>query len=181
MNKCHTLLTVLIGIASLASAETNALIEVKLFKDWVIKGEEIPHNFNIAIKNTGTDPILLAKEPVYFETGQLAMRPLPHKLDRGLKQEDEYQMIIWGGGEFIRLLSGETHVYVWRKFFLDKRIPFSEEMHFVVSIYLGNGFWLDSEPIMLKGVVPDSEEKVATVGDADFPSDLVAVTYKDER
>ena len=69
-----------------------------------------------------------------------------------------------GGGEvFFELPPGETHVYEGRKFYLLNKIPFSDEMRFTVSVYLGNGVYLDSEPVMLKGVVPDSEEHIATI------------------
>ena len=179
------ILTAVFGLFQMSvSAETNALIEVKLFKDWVIKEEEIPHNINLAIKNTGTTPIRLAQAPALFTMGQLSLRPLPHKPDAAedKRQENEYQMITGNGGSFFELPPGETHVYEGRKFFIiGQTMPFSEEMRFTVSVYLGNGFYLDSEPVMLKGIVPDSEEKVAVVGDANFSCDLVAVTYKNER
>jgi len=171
-----------------ASADTNALIEVKLFKDWVIKGE---CDFgNLAIKNTGTEPILLFKNPVDFEGGQLLTRPLPRNPYADRSQENHYQ-VIQEDGEFFNLLSEETHVYEGRKFHLgDYRYVFSDEMRFTVSIYLGKGFWLDSEPLTVKGVIPDSEEDVAIIkhnelarqGKSDgSPRKLVLVTYKNER
>jgi len=61
--------------------------------------------------------------------------------------------------------------------------PFTGEK-FVVSVYLNNGFWLDSEPLTVNGVVPDSEEFLATINDGRNLQnnwDLVAVTYKNER
>ena len=181
MKKCHTLLIALIGIASLASAETNVVIEVKLFKDWVIKWE---CGFgNLAIKNTGTDPIRLVKDAGYFAISQLYARSLPDKRAeyRESEIESSYQMLFFEEAEFFNLLPEETHVYEGRKFLLPVLTPFSETMPFIVSIYLGNGFWLDSEPLTVKGVVPDSEEYVATVGDGDFPRHLVTITYKNER
>jgi len=162
-----------------AFAET-ALIEVKFFKDWVIKGESTSDNFNLAIKNTGTAPILLAETSLCFEIGQLVTRPLPRNLAEDKEQEEQYQIMLMESREFLKLLPEETHVYEGRKFLL-RPLPFSEEIRFTVSIYLGKGAWLDSEPLTLKGVVPDAEEKVATVGETIFPCDLVAVTYKNER
>ena len=168
-----------------AFAETNALIEVKFFKDWVIKGEEVPHNFNIAIKNTGTAPIRLIKHPAFFSVGQLSMRPLvrnSNPIKENEKQEQEYQMAVHAGtGELFELPPEETHVYEGRKFFIHEELPFAEEMNFTVSVYLSKGVWLDSDPVTLKGVVPDSEEHVATVTNVNGPRDLVAVTYKNER
>ena len=190
MKKNYKAVAILAGIVPLLSvfAETNALIEVELFKDWVIKGEM---NFgNLAIKNTGSDPILLAKDPVYFEIGQLLSRPLPRDPYADRSQENHYQ-VIRVDGEFFNLLPGETHVYEGRKFYLgDYRRVFSDEIHFTVSIYLGKGFWLDSEPLTVKGVVPDSEEQLATIANINLLKrgknvndmwHLVAVTYKNER
>jgi len=178
------MLTAMFGLFQMsASAETNALIEVKLFKDWVIKREEVGGNFNLAIKNTGTTPIRLAKHPVNFDIGQLVVRPLPRNpntADETDRQEFEYQMAVRNGlGGFFELPPGETHVYEDRKFL--KQFPFSEEMRFTVSVYLSKGVWLDSELVIFKGVTPDSEEKMATVGNANFLRDLVAITYKNER
>ena len=171
-----------------ALAGTNALIEVKLFKDWVLEGER---NFgNLAIKNTGTDPILLAKNPFHFEIGQLVTRPLPHKTNLNLEQEENYRMIAWEGGEFFDLLPGEIHIYDGRKFYLLQRASFSDEMHFVVSVYLGKGIWLDSDPITYRGVIPDSEEELTTIANNSLARQgnnlndiwkLVAVTHKNER
>jgi len=180
------MIAMLIGITPLVFADTNATIEVKLFKTWVIAGEQFEQNFNVAIKNTGTDPIRLAQAPFHFDMGQLALRPLPRKpdsLEEDKRQEREYRTITASSrGGFFELPPRETHVYEGRKFFIiGETLSFAEEMRFTVSVYLGNGFYLDSEPVTLKGVVPDSEEKVTTIGDANFPCDLVAVTYKDER
>ena len=179
------MLTATLGLLQMSAfAETNALIEVKLFKDWVIKGEEIPHNFNLAVKNTGTEPILLIKHPAFFSIGQLSMRPLPRKPDvaeENRKQEKEYQMAVHAGiGGRFELPPGETHVYENRKFFIHEQFPFSEEMRFTVSVYLSKGVWLDSEPVMIKGIIPDSEEKVGVIANNGL-RDLVAVTYKGER
>jgi len=177
MKKCHTLLIALIGIASLASAETNALIEVKLFKNWLIKNE---CTFgNLAIKNTGEAPILLAKDAFDFDEGQLCFTKERSMRDR------LYREVFSRGDGFFPLHAGETHVYEGCKFLFEFPPPFSEEMRFTVSVYLGNGFWLDSEPLNLKGVVPDSEEILATVNNKKRNINdlykLVAVTYKDER
>jgi len=186
--KKKMMMTTMFGLLQMSVfAETNALIEVKLFKDWVIKGEEMPHNFNLAIKNTGTDPILLIKHPAFFSIGQLSMRPLPRKQDttkENENQEHEYQMAVHAGtGGLFELPSGETHVYEGRKFFIHEQFPFSMEMHFTVSVYLGKGVWLNSDPVTLKGIVPDSEEHVATITDGVNPQqyELMAVTYKNER
>jgi len=183
MRKYYSLITMLAGIASLSFAETNALIEVQFFKNWVIEREPNFGHFNLAIKNTGTVSILLANDPGYFQIGQLATRLLPLDSSRDSRQEEEYK-IMGGAGECFSLPPGETHVYEGRKFFLPKsQIPFSEEMRFTVSVYLGKGFWLDSEPMTLKGVAPDSEEHIATVTDGGNPHqyELTAVTYKNER
>ena len=185
------MIALLIGGAPCLFAETNALIEVKLFKDWMIKEEQFLDNFNLAIKNTGTDPIRLANDPVDFEIGQLAVRTLPRKPDtpdEKVWQEHQYQVImqsgfgkIGGGSVFFELSPRETHVYEGRKFGAHNGFPFTDEMRFTVSVYLGNGFYLDSEPVTIKGVVPDSEEKVGAVGDVNGSRDLVAVTYRNER
>ena len=166
------------------SADTNALIEVEMFKDWVIKGEM---NFgNLAIKNTGTDSILLAKDPVYFQIGQLKARPLPRDFYADRAQEEHYKVMQWDG-EFFNLLPDETHVYEGRKFYLGdyNQYVFSNKMQFTVSVYLGKGFWLDSEPLTVNGVVPDSEVYLATVNNkkrnSNWLSKLVVVTYKNER
>ncbi|MCL1919928.1 MAG: hypothetical protein FWG50_02450 [Kiritimatiellaeota bacterium] len=180
------ILTAMLGLLQISAfAETNALIEVKLFKDWVIKGEEFGGNFNLAIKNTGTDPILLAQKPLYFSVWQLAMRPLPHKPDYSedeLHGKGDRATISKNGDYFFELPTGETHVYEGWKFFLSgQTLSFSEEVRFTVSVYLGKGFWLDSEPVMLKGIIPDSEEKVGVITDINGSHDLVAVTCKNER
>jgi len=170
------LIVLLVSITSLLSAGTNAHIEVKLFKDWVIGGEI---NFgNLAIKNTGTAPILLAKDVFDFEIGQLVTRPLPRDTYADSQQEKEYQMMIRGGDRLFSLPSGETHMYEGRKLYFDY-CPSETETRFTVSVYLGNDFWLDSEPLMYHGVVPDSEEYLATI--ANNLWGLVAVTYKNER
>jgi hypothetical protein len=171
-----TLATTLLNVSVLA--ETNAHIEVKLFKDWVIKGER---SFcNLSIKNTGTSPILLAENPADFSEGQLVTRPLSRNLAEDKEQERQYQLMLLERGEFLKLLPEETHVYEGRKFHLNS-LPFSEEMHFTVSVYLGKGVWLDSEPLMVKGIVPESIEHMETISDANSSRDLVAVTYKNER
>jgi hypothetical protein len=181
------ILTTMFGLFQMSVfAETNALIEVKFFKDWAIKGEIISLNFNLAIKNTGTDPIRLFKRPADFEIGQLVIRPLPRNpntADENERQEFEYGMAMSNKGDWFELLPGETHVYEGRKLFTPLQVPFAEEMRFTVSVYLRKGVWLDSEPLMLKGVVPDSEEHIATITDGVNPYqyDLVAVTYKNER
>jgi len=180
MKKSLTLLAMIAGTTPLF-AETNALIEVKLFKGWVIKRE---CGFgNLAIKNIGTDPSRLTKDAVDFDISQLYARSFPDKSAEYWETEIEnrYQMLFFEEAEFFNLLSGDTHVYEGRKFLLPARAPFSDEMRFIVSIYLGNGFWLDSEPLTVKGIVPDSEEYVATVGGGDFPCHLVTITYKNER
>ena len=192
MKKCHMITAILIGIAPLLFAETNALIEAKLFKDWIIKGES---SFcNLAIKNTGTSPILLAENPADFSLGQLVTRPLPRNRSENKEQEDQYQLMLLERGEFLKLLPDETHVYEGRKFLLNNQFFFAEEIRFTVSVYLGKGAWLDSEPLRINGVVPDSEEYLATVlvnpTNSKLASerrsgfsiwDLVAVTYKNER
>ena len=162
------------------------MIEVKLFKDWVIKNE-IGFG-NLAIKNTGTSPILLAKDAVYFGIGQLYTRSLPDKRTEYREEmiETRYKTIIWDDGEFFELPLGEAHVYEGRKFLLPVLTPFSEEMRFTVSIYLGKGCWLDSEPLMVKGVIPDAVEDLATVTPKQgipgaYSKKLTLVTYKNER
>jgi len=184
MKKSLTLLAMLIGMTPLLSAETNAQIEVKFFKNWIIKGEG---NFgNLAIKNTGTEPFLLAKDAFDFQTGQLVARSLPNKKSVKWDPEEEYRLIALDDGEFFNLSPGETHVYDGRKFYLPVGTAFSEEMGFVVSIYLGNGFWLDSEPLTVKRIIPDSVEELPPVKDntrnlQDPPRKMSAITYKNER
>jgi len=164
--------TVLCLLQLSAFAETTAHIEVKLFKDWVIKGEL---SFaNLAIKNTGTAPILLAKDVFDFEGGQLSCTKEGEVID------ELYRDISRHGG-FFSLLSGETHVYEDRKLYLEIPPPFSEKIRFTVSVYLGNGFWLDSEPLMYHGVIPDSEEHLTTITDVNGQYKMLGVTYKNER
>ena len=179
MKKRYTLLALLISSTPLLFAETNATIEVKLFKTWVIEGE---YNFcNLAIKNTGTSPIRLFEDAVDFDAGQFAMRRLDKgKYVGGDRTTELYRSYAWDE-PFFELPPGETHVYEGRKFLL--RTPFAGEK-FVVSVYLNNGFWLNSEPLVVNGVVPDSEEVLATINDGrnlHILSDLVAVAYKNER
>jgi len=182
------ILTAMFGLFQMSVfAETNALIEVKLFKDWVIKGEGYSGgNLNLAIKNTGTVPIRLFKHPANFDMGQLDLRPLPRRLNTAEetgRQEFGYQAAVRNGlGGFFDLPPGEAHVYEGRKFL--KPLPFVRKMmRFTVSVYLGDGFWLDSEPMTLNEVVPDSEEHIATITDGTTRRqyELLAVTYKNER
>ena len=186
MKKTHSLIALLSYSLMLlfVHAETNALIEVKLFKDWVIKEEVNFGNFNLAIKNTGTAPILLSEDPSDFEWGQLATRPLPHNTEENTEQEREYQMMMWKKTDVIGLLPEETHVYEEGKFLL-RPLPFSNEMRFTVSIYLGKGFWLDSGPITINGVAPDSVEQLTTINDNTGSiknlRKLMLVAYKNER
>jgi len=187
MKKCYKMIALFISVTPLLLAETNALIEVKLFKDWVIKGERNFGNFNLSIKNTGTSPILLAQTPFLFQNGQLVTRPLPHNPNGGWEQQErEYQLITWEKGEFFNLFPEETHVYEGQKFYLMNQLPFAEETRFTVSVYLGKGFWLDSAPQTVYGVVPDSVESLAMIKDntrnsQDPPRTLGIVTYKKER
>jgi len=181
MKKCYGTLATLIGVAPLLFAETNALIEVKFFKDWMIKEERT--FANLAIKNTGTDPILLAKDAFDFEEGQLTSRLFSNTSTQKADsmRNEFYGYITQGGKGFFELPLGETHVYDGRKFYLP--VPATGEK-FVVSVYLGKDFWLDSEPLTLNEVTPDSEEKVTTIQDrvnTHILFDLVAVTCKNER
>ena len=186
--RSHTLLAMLICITPLLSSatETNAHIEVKLFKDWIIKNDK---NFgNLAIRNTGTTPILLAKDASIFESFQLHSRSLPDKRTGYIagRIERDFQMLrSMEEYEFFNLLPGETHVYEGCKFYLPVRSTFAEEMSFLVSIYLGNDFWLDSKPLTVKGIVPDSVEQLSPVRDnsknQDQPRNMTAITYKNER
>ena len=188
MKKSLMLYTMLIGATPLFAADTNALIEVKLFKTWITKEEVNFGKLNLAIKNTGEKPILLAKHPVDFECGQLAARPFPHQSApfEDEKQEREYRMTVWDEDGMFHLLPGETHVYEGRPFYLNKRMPFSEEMRFTISVYLGKGFWLDSEPLTCHGVTPDLKETIGIIKDNKTKNsrntrELVAITYKNER
>jgi len=189
MKKSLILLAMIAGATPLF-AETNAVIEVKLFKTWKIRGEWIFGN--LAIKNTGTDPIRLTKDAGDFDISQLYTRSLPDKSAEYFETDIErrYQMLFFEESEFFNLLPEETHVYEGRKFHLSTRSNFSEEMRFIVSIYLGNGFWLDSEPLTVKGVVPDSEEDLGTIANNELARQgknlhdtwkLVVATYKNER
>ena len=188
MKKSIILFAMLIGIVPLRSAlaETNALLEVKLFKDWVIKNE---YGFgNLAIKNTGTDPIFLTKDATSFALSQLHTRSFPaNRTEYGeFEIESNYQILFLEEAEFFNLPPEETHVYEGRKLHLPARAPFSEEMRFIVSIYLGKGFWLDSEPLTVKGIIPDSVKELPSVKDntrnlQDPPRKMSAITYKNER
>ncbi|MCL2105207.1 MAG: hypothetical protein FWH21_09235 [Kiritimatiellaeota bacterium] len=164
-----------------ALAETNALIEVNLFKTWVIKDESAFGN--LAIKNTGTAAILLARDAFDFMNGQLDTWPASRIAERipDAMYDWNYREITFDGGGFFELAPEETHVYDGRKFNIGG--GFSGEK-FVVSIYLGKNVWLDSEPLAVTEVVPDSEEKLAAINDGvnlHFLCDLVAVSYKNER
>jgi len=70
----------LIGAAPLLLAEINASIEVKIFKDWVIKGEDNLCCF--VFKNTGTDPLPLARKVADFEGYQLMLSKNEHEKAR---------------------------------------------------------------------------------------------------
>jgi len=171
------ILTAMFGLFQMSAfAETNALIEVKNFKDWVIKGE---YTFGgLVFKNTGTDPLLLAKKPLDFEMYQFIQSKSTdvRSLDGGLKRVEQRS------DGFLHLLPGETHVYEGRTFPLDTKHIFSEgEIRFVKPIYFGNGVWIDTKPVTFNGVVPDSEEHIATITDVNGSWNLVAVTYKNER
>jgi len=179
MKKYPIVVAILGSIASLSLADTNALIEVELFKTWVLKDEV---SFcNLAIKNTGTEPIRLAKRAFDFEIGQLVTRLLPRNLPEEARQEKEYKVMLINGAELFYLSPEETHVYEGRKFPLEIPPPSSEKIHFTVSVYLGNGFWLDSKPLTFQVVVPDAEEHVGVITNVNGSRDLVAVTYKNER
>ena len=157
-------------------AETNALIEVKIFKDWVIQGEYTFGGF--AFKNTGTDPLPLAKKATDFELYQL----IGNKSYDAKNVEEMFQWIERRSDGFISLLPEETHVYAGRKFYLENEHLFFEgEVRFTVPIYFGNGVWIDTEPVILNGVVPDSIEHMATLADVNGSHNLVAVAYKNER
>jgi len=181
MKKTHSL-TVLLSYSLMsffAHAETNALIEVKLFKDWIIEGERI--FCNVAIKNTGTSPIRLFEDAVAFHAGQIAIR-VPNKSNNAMEPGVNWLYDSYAPEyPFFKLLSGETHVYEGRRFSLSN--SFSGEK-FVVSVYLNNGFWLDSEPMTINRAISDSEEFLATINDGRNLQnnwELVAITYKNER
>ena len=182
MKKLTQLMMALCLFHVFAHAETNALIEVKLFKDWIIEGEVAFGNF--VIKNTGTDSLPLAKRAFDFEGGQLAIFASEHESAR--EREGRYQDIERLGG-FISLLPGETHVYEDRKFLIENR---NGELHFKMPVYFGNGVWIDSEPVTFNRVVPDSKEHLETITHNKFarqgrvgltPQKLTLVTYKNER
>ena len=175
MKKRYTMIALLITSTPLLFAEMNAHIEVKLFKDWVISGEV--NIGTIVVKNTGTVPLPIAKNPAYFDMGQLAQSKSGNKGPR----ESDYKGIERHGGGFISLPPGETHVYEGYKFHIENPDPSSDEMHFTFTVYFGNEVWIDSEPVNLNEVVPDSIEHVATLTDVNGSRDLVAVTYKNER
>ena len=188
MKKRQTLVIMFSCVTSILLASTNALIEVKLFKDWVIEGER---SFgSIAIENTGTTSFLLAKDSVAFESGQMDTRSYDTKQGGYTEsmRNHLYEAISLEGddSEFFSLSPGETHVYEGRKFLLSQRSSFSEEMRFIVSVYLGKSFWLDSEPLIVKGIVPSSFEQLAMIKDKtrnnhEPARELAAVTYKNER
>ena len=171
MKKMNMTIAMLIGITPLLFAETNALITVHLFKDWVIAGEDTFGGF--VFKNTGSDPLPLAQKVIDFEGYQL----MQYKSEGAKRAEERFQGIEQRGG-FYFLPPGETHIYEGRKFYLDN---VEGKMPFTIAIYFGNGVWIETEPITLNGVVPDSEEKVTTITNAYGSFDLVTVTYKNER
>ena len=158
------------------------MIEVKLFKTWIIPRESSAFG-NLAIKNTGTAPILLAKDVINFEIAQLDTH-LANSTSQSKQdptRDTDFKMYVLDDHQSFELQSGETHVYEGRKLYFDP--PWSEKP-FVVSIYQGKGFWLDSEPLNVSRVTPDSEEFLADINDGlNFPSiwTLVTVTYKNER
>jgi len=186
MKKCLALTAMFVNVATLLSADTNALIEVKIFKDWILGGE---FNFgNFVIKNTGTDPLPLAKTATDFEGRQLMQR----KSEAKSMRERQYKWIEQRGGGLFYLLPGETHVYEGRKFPIENPDPYSGELRFVIPIYFGNDVWIDTEPVTFNRVAPDSEEHlgiiheyVSTMADGQrilsHPWNLVTVTYRDER
>jgi len=191
MKKRCVMIVLFTCIAPLLLAETNALIEVKLFKTWVVKGER---NFgNLMIQNTGTEPFLLAKTADDFDIGQLSTRSLDNKVHGpagGISYDKAYEGIRMFGEGFQSLAVDEKKVYDGRKFLLPARAPFAETMTFKVSVYLGSEIFVDSPPLTVNGVVPDSEEHVATITNNKFvkqgkegvyPKKLVTVTYKTER
>lgn len=180
-----------VGLVPLLFAETNALIEVELFKTWVIGTEWCCGG--LTIENTGTVLLPLAKTAEDFEIRQLATRTLDNKIGdlcRGGPPDLMHRDIAEGGEGFEMLPVGEKKLYEGRRFLFLPRVPFSETMQFKVSVYLGNGFFIDSKPVTVHGVIPESEECVATIGHNKFiragkrkgPEwELVVITYKDER
>jgi len=174
----------LASITPLLFAESNALIEVKLFKPWVVKEENMFGT--LAIKNTGTDPIFLAKDAFDFDVGQLVTRSLPRNTPyEESKQEKEYLMMMRDGDGLFGLPAGETYLYEGYKFYFVYPDPSATEMRFTISIYLGKDLWLDSEPLTVNRVIPDSEEYLATINNKKVNTSdmykMVAVTYKNER
>ena len=179
-----------VGFTTLLFAETNALIEVELFKTWVI-GTEWCYG-GLTIENTGTVPLPLAKTVEDFEMGQLATRTLDNQATvcGGGPPDLMHRDIAEVGEGFEMLPVGEKKLYEGRQFLFPPRAPFSGTIQFKVSVYLGNGFFLDSKPITVHGVTPDSEEYVATIRHNKFAREgknkgpereLVAVTYRNER
>ena len=186
MKKCYTMITLFISSTLLLFAETNALIEVHFFKTWAVEGEW--SFYNLAIKNTGTEPILLAKRAFDFSGGQLFVNKANEypKLER----DHRYREIALDGEGFFNLLPEETHVYEGRRFYLTPQASFSEKMHFTISVYLGNDFWLNSEPLTINMVVPDSAEQLTTIANNKLARQnknlhdtwyLVVISYKNER
>lgn len=185
------MIVLLVGFAPLLFAGTNALIEVKLFKAWVIESEW-PCG-NLAIMNTGTEPFLLAKEAVDFSIGQLATRSLDNSITAqiaGGSYELNYREITLSGEGFDILPVGEKKVYEGKSFLFPSCVPFSETMRFKVSVYLGNGIIIDSKPLIINGVIADSEEFLASITNNKLVRqgkthgakwDMVTITYKKER
>ena len=168
----------MLGLLPMATlAETNALIEVKLFKDWVLQGES---SFgSMAIQNTGTVPIPLE----IGWGGQFFPRLLSDKsnAERNADREETYQLLTERGVKFFELPPGETHVYEGWKFYFPDSFA-SEE--FMLSVYLGKGFWLDSEPLTVNKVTPDLVEPLAAIDDwtiTNMVHIIEAITYKNER
>ena len=183
MNKTIAILVINILCVLPTLAETNAHLEVKLFKTWVIPNEVTFGN--LAIKNTGTDFIRLAKDAIQFEISQLDTHLVGNTFSKKQDpvRDTDFKMYVLDDPNSLALPPGETHVYEGRKFLL--YIPTSGE-EFVMSIYQGNGFWLDSEPLTAKGIIPDSVEELTTVKDNTRnlhlePRKMTAVTYKNER
>ena len=181
MTRHDAIIAMLVCFAPLLFAEeakTNALIEVKQYKNWILEKE--CGFISLAIKNTGTAPILLAKTPNDFEMGQLRFAK-----DRKLCDELYLEICRYGDG-FFKLLPAETHVYENRDFLLGPPHFVSDgKMFATASVYLGDGVWLDSEPLSLNVVAPDSEEEVGIINNkkrnVDYIYTLVAITYKKER
>ncbi len=191
MKKCCAVIVLLAGFTPLLFAETNALIEIKLFKTWVIESEW--GYGSLTIENTGTEPLLLAKTAEDFDIGQLSTRSLDNKVcgpAGGGSYDGAYKEIELSGDGFEMLPVGEKKVYDGRKFLLPVRTSFSEVMQYKVSVYFGNGAFVDSAPLTVNGVVPDSEEFVTTIGHNKFIREgkkkgpewkLIAISYKNER